>query len=159
VAQETCCQGQSRPERSQHRRHRPLYRSSLRRPYYERVPAAFLCHIADGKLPEEPEIYDIAICSFALHLLTESSQLWSLLNSLSTRARYLVVLAPHKKPAIKQEWGWERVDPWRLNVVGDSTPQQGQMGGKKGDGWEIYQERVRLRVWKSTALWIDANGS
>lgn len=111
--------------------------------------------ITNGSLPETPEIYDMVICSFALHLLTETSQLWSLLSTLSTRARYLVILAPHKKPAIKQEWGWERVDPWTLQVVGDATPQQGQMGGKKGDGWEIYQERVRLRVWKSTAVWDE----
>lgn len=111
--------------------------------------------IANGLLPDQPEIYDIVICSFALHLLTESSQLWALLNALATRAKYLVVLAPHKKPSIKPEWGWLRIDPWTLEDVDeDSTPTS--MGGKRGDGYEVYEERVRLRAWRSPHFDVES---
>jgi hypothetical protein len=113
------------------------------------LPLSF-ADIASGKLPETPSPYDLVVISFALHLLTETSQLWSLLSTLADRARYLVVLAPHKKPAIKPEWGWTRVDPWSLEEVDSEAPSdQKQVGGKRGDGYEIYDERVRLRVWKS----------
>lgn len=112
--------------------------------------------ITNGQLPDEPTaIYDLVICSFALHLLTDPSQLWALLYALSTRARHLVVLAPHKKPAIKAEWGWSRVDPWSMLEIDEETDKPKQIGGNRGDGFEIYEERVRLRVWKSTALYDD----
>lgn len=106
-------------------------------------------------LPDPPRIYDLVICSFALHLLTDISQLWSFLSALAQRARYLVVLAPHKKPSIKEEWGWKRVDPWHVlqDIEKDSPRSNGRdMGGKRGDGYEIYEERVRLRVWRSTMV-------
>jgi len=59
--------------------------------------------IAEGRYPWEdgselPEEMMI-ICSFALHL-AETSSLFSLLYSLSTRSRWLVILAPHKKPEV-----------------------------------------------------------
>lgn len=41
---------------------------------------------------------DIVICSFALHLIESPSELFSLLWELSTKVKWLVVLAPHKKP-------------------------------------------------------------
>jgi hypothetical protein len=122
----------------------PAYKDRIQK---ECLPLSF-SDIADGGLPDKPELYDLAICSFALHLLTETSQLWALLSHLATRAKYLVVLAPHKKPNIKAEWGWNRVDPWTMAEVDDSSVPQ-QMGGKRGDGYEIYEERVRLRVWRS----------
>lgn len=72
--------------------------------------------MADGKLPlasSEPADslsgpdrlpahgrYDIVIISFALHLVETSSELWALLTELSKRARWLVVIAPHKKPDV-----------------------------------------------------------
>lgn len=116
------------------------------------LPLSF-SEIAGGKLPETPLPYDFVIVSFALHLLTESSQLWALLTTLTDRARYLVVIAPHKKPAIKPEWGWNRLDPWSLEEVdSDAPPDQKQIGGKRGDGYEIYEERVRLRAWSSSRL-------
>ena len=119
------------------------------------LPLSF-ADIASGKLPETALLYDFVIISFALHLLTENSQLWALLSTLADRARYLLVLAPHKKPAIKPEWGWTRIDPWSLEEVDDDAPSdQKQMGGKRGDGYEIYEERVRLRVWRSTHLAED----
>lgn len=43
---------------------------------------------------------DIVICSFALHLIESPSELFSVLWELSTKSRWLVVLAPHKKPEV-----------------------------------------------------------
>ncbi|KAG6903289.1 hypothetical protein C0995_000184 [Termitomyces sp. Mi166 len=67
--------------------------------------------IAEGALPplstDEPKfeissesyaIIDMIICSFALHLVESPSELFSLLWELSSKARWLVILAPHKKP-------------------------------------------------------------
>jgi cell division inhibitor SulA len=45
-------------------------------------------------------IIEMVICSFALHLVENSSQLFSLLWELSLKSRWLVVLAPHKKPEV-----------------------------------------------------------
>jgi hypothetical protein len=45
-------------------------------------------------------IIEMVICSFALHLVESSSQLFSLLWELSLKSRWLVVLAPHKKPEV-----------------------------------------------------------
>ncbi|CAE6412112.1 unnamed protein product [Rhizoctonia solani] len=56
--------------------------------------------------PEDREVYDLVICSFALHLLTTPGSLYELLSTLSYGARWLVVLEPHKKPEIKDGWGW-----------------------------------------------------
>ncbi|CAE6542515.1 unnamed protein product [Rhizoctonia solani] len=56
--------------------------------------------------PEDREPYDLVICSFALHLLTTPGSLYELLSTLSYGARWLVVLEPHKKPEIKDGWGW-----------------------------------------------------
>ncbi|CAE6458185.1 unnamed protein product [Rhizoctonia solani] len=50
--------------------------------------------------PEDREPYDIVICSFALHLLTNPGPLYELLSALSYGARWLVVLEPHKKPEV-----------------------------------------------------------
>lgn len=49
----------------------------------------------------EEEEYDITIISFALHLLQTNSELWSLLSLLAKRSKYLVILAPHKKPTVR----------------------------------------------------------
>ena len=43
---------------------------------------------------------DVTVCSFALHLLDGSSQLWALLSELSWRTTWLIVLEPHKKPEV-----------------------------------------------------------
>ncbi|KAF8558371.1 hypothetical protein OG21DRAFT_1586242 [Imleria badia] len=53
---------------------------------------------------------DMVVCSFALHLVKSSSELFALLRELSTKAHWLVVLAPHKKPEIKDGWGWVKWD-------------------------------------------------
>lgn len=44
---------------------------------------------------------DMVVCSFALHLVESSSELFALLRELSTKALWLVVLAPHKKPEVR----------------------------------------------------------
>jgi SAM-dependent methyltransferase len=49
--------------------------------------------------------YDTIVCSFALHLV-ESSRLPALALQISLVADHLLILTPHKRPAIKPEWGW-----------------------------------------------------
>lgn len=76
-----------------------------------------VCHplsfadLAAGRLPPSrardamevddsgPE-WDMIVCSFALHLLTEASELAALLDELSRRATWLVVVAPHREPEV-----------------------------------------------------------
>lgn len=53
--------------------------------------------IATGKLKQE---YDVIFCSFALHL-AEESMLPQILYNLSLITRKLIIISPHKKPAIK----------------------------------------------------------
>jgi len=83
----------------------------------------------------------MVICSFALHLVESPSALFSLLWELSTKFRWLVVLAPHKKPEIRSGWGWVKwnVDTW----------QQYQVQESKG---EFLKDRVHCRIYRSTSL-------
>ncbi|KAG8742513.1 hypothetical protein FRC10_001347 [Ceratobasidium sp. 414] len=78
--------------------------------------------------PQSPtqELYDLVICSFALHLVTSPGALFALLSTLSYGARWLVVLEPHKKPEIKEGWGWVLWDVahWKEAEIGP---------GKEGD--------------------------
>lgn len=55
-----------------------------------------------GETSQEPTLpyYDMIICSFALHLLESSSEVWALLTALSPRAKWLIILEPHKKPEV-----------------------------------------------------------
>lgn len=48
------------------------------------------------------DLIEMVICSFALHLIESPSELFSLLWELSTKCRWLVVLAPHKKPEVRR---------------------------------------------------------
>ncbi|KAG6854678.1 hypothetical protein C0991_003327 [Blastosporella zonata] len=70
-------------------------------------------------------IVDLIICSFALHLVESPSELFSLLWELSSKARWLVILAPHKKPEIKDGWGWSKwnVDTWESTRMVDNVPE------------------------------------
>lgn len=81
---------------------------------------------------------EMVICSFALHLVENPSELFSLLWELSTYVRWLVVLAPHKKPEIKEGWGWSKwdVDTWQACQVLESAG-------------ELLRDRVRCRVYRS----------
>ncbi|KAG2423104.1 hypothetical protein HXX76_002328 [Chlamydomonas incerta] len=49
--------------------------------------------------------YDLVVCSFALHLC-EATRLYGTLTALARSARWLLVLAPHKLPHVRQEHGW-----------------------------------------------------
>jgi hypothetical protein len=85
-------------------------------------------------------IYDLIICSFALHLLTEPSELFALLYELSTKCRWLAVIAPHKKPEIKDGWGWERWDLKSWNRAGEAV----YAGGRSGED-EVESELEIVR--------------
>ncbi|KAG8803869.1 hypothetical protein FRC17_006090, partial [Serendipita sp. 399] len=53
----------------------------------------------DANLDEEEHpFFEMTVCSFALHLVETPSQLYSLLTELSRKSRWLIVIAPHKKP-------------------------------------------------------------
>jgi SAM-dependent methyltransferase len=81
--------------------------------------------IADGAL--EGRRYSLIVCSFALHLLAES-RLPVLAYQLSRLAPALIILTPHKRPRLREAWGWRLVD-------------------------EIIQERVRARLYlRATVL-------
>lgn len=60
--------------------------------------------IINGALDDKK--YDIIICSFALHLL-EQSKLPIFLYKLTQISKQLLILSPHKRPEIKEEWGWK----------------------------------------------------
>lgn len=102
---------------------------------------------------QQIEPYDLVIISFALHLVESSSELWALLRELSRRAKWLCVTAPHKKPDVKDSWGWRRWDP---SVAWRPAEGRGNVGGAEGDGFEIVLDRVRLRLWRSETLWDAA---
>lgn len=53
--------------------------------------------------------YSLVACSFALHLVTES-RLPSVCGALREVSEALLVIAPHKKPVVRREWGWELVE-------------------------------------------------
>jgi 2-polyprenyl-3-methyl-5-hydroxy-6-metoxy-1,4-benzoquinol methylase len=59
--------------------------------------------IINGSLDNEK--YDTIICSFALHLL-EDSKMAIFLYKLTQISKQLLILSPHKRPIIKDEWGW-----------------------------------------------------
>ncbi|KAG9102881.1 hypothetical protein FRC07_010133 [Ceratobasidium sp. 392] len=110
-------------------------------------PSASASVSASTPEPSEPqthgrELYDLVICSFALHLVTSPGALFALLSTLSYSAKWLVVLEPHKKPEIKDGWGWALWDvaSWKETELGP---------GKEGD---FVKERVHTRVYKSTNL-------
>ena len=51
---------------------------------------------------QEPILIDMVICSFALHLVESPSELFALLWELSTKANWLVIISPHKKPEVSR---------------------------------------------------------
>ncbi|KAF8798843.1 hypothetical protein BYT27DRAFT_7202557 [Phlegmacium glaucopus] len=95
----------------------------------------------DNEQTERHHIIEMVVCSFALHLLEDASSLFSLLWELSSKARWLVVLAPHKKPEIKSGWGWMKwnIDSWRECPMTDSAG-------------ELLHERVHCRIYRSLNL-------
>ncbi|KNX50060.2 hypothetical protein CNBG_9283 [Cryptococcus deuterogattii R265] len=101
-------------------------------------------------------VWDIIICSFALHLVTNPSELFALLFELSGKARWLIVVAPHKKPEIKETWGWARWDIASWTAAGEARLYGG--GKPKGDAddeeteLEIVRDKVKLRLYKSNVF-------
>ncbi|KAG8965791.1 hypothetical protein FRC03_000162 [Tulasnella sp. 419] len=102
---------------------------------------------SDLDKPKEPEsnihssdIVDIAICSFAMHLIESPSELFALLWELSTKVRWLVIISPHKKPEIKENWGW---------VLWDPKLWQSAQGHSQH---EIVKNRVRCRIFCSANI-------
>ena len=64
--------------------------------------------------------YDLIVCSFALHLV-ERSWLPRLLHRLAgltagSEGR-LLVITPHKRPEIRQEWGWRMLEELLIERV------------------------------------------
>ncbi|MEO6724657.1 MAG: methyltransferase domain-containing protein [Blastocatellia bacterium] len=53
--------------------------------------------------------YSLIVCSFAMHLIDES-WLPALLAQLGLISGSLLILTPHKRPAIKAAWGWKLED-------------------------------------------------
>ena len=69
--------------------------------------------------------YSLIVCSYALHLLS-ASRLPLLAYQLSRIAPVLIVLTPHKRPNLRDSWGWHLED-------------------------EIVVARVRIRLYKTAA--------
>lgn len=70
--------------------------------------------IAAGKLCGRH--YSLIICSFAMHLVAES-RLPILLYQLSLIADSMAIFTPHKRPQLKEEWGWTCLDEIIYNRV------------------------------------------
>jgi SAM-dependent methyltransferase len=70
--------------------------------------------------------YSLIVCSFALHL-AEASRLPALAFRLAEIAPQLLILTPHKRPALKAEWGWQLAQ-------------------------ETVNERVRARLYERASL-------
>ena len=68
--------------------------------------------------------YSLIACSFALHLC-EPSRLPAVCQQLALAGDALLILTPHKRPAIRPEWGWD-------------------LAG------EVVVERVRARIYHTT---------
>ncbi|KAH8090762.1 hypothetical protein HD553DRAFT_303299 [Filobasidium floriforme] len=126
--------------------------------------------IAQGKLAAATPTYsskpfDLVICSFALHLVGDASEMFSLLYELSQRAKWLAVVAPHKKPEIKDGWGYARwnLGSWKSTLDSgismedvdehddQATPSQSR-DGIVNQGQELVLDRVRCRLYKSVEL-------
>ncbi|KIO29370.1 hypothetical protein M407DRAFT_242612, partial [Tulasnella calospora MUT 4182] len=95
----------------------------------------------DGERQEEQDTGDtilhMVICSFALHLVESPSQLFALLWELTTKAKWLIIISPHKKPEIKDTWGW---DHWDVETWARATPTS---------PFGILKDRVHCRVFRS----------
>lgn len=71
--------------------------------------------------------YSLVVCSYALHLL-EPSRLPRLAFQLSQIAPSLLVLTPHKRPAIRPEWGWQPAGEMVVERVRARLYQSGASG-------------------------------
>ncbi|WWC91759.1 uncharacterized protein L201_006706 [Kwoniella dendrophila CBS 6074] len=140
----------------------PAYTDRTSRPCH---PLSFT-DLANGLTPSDIQsisssepIWDMIICSFALHLVTSPSELFALLYELSGKAKWLIIIAPHKKPEIKETWGWSRYDIASWTAAGESKLYGG--GGKgisqneedeEETELEIVRDKVKLRLYRSNAF-------
>ncbi|GFZ48803.1 hypothetical protein JCM24511_06552 [Saitozyma sp. JCM 24511] len=90
----------------------------------------------------EGVVWDMIFCSFALHLVPPQ-ELFPLCYELATKARWLVVIAPHKKPELKETWGWTRWDMASWKPAGDKLYRRGGRGDQEDDDEETELEIVR----------------
>lgn len=85
--------------------------------YAARVGAApeawSFADVANGCLGDAA--YDMCVCCYALHL-ADASWMPSLLWELSRTCKVLLIISPHKRPAIPPNNGWEPADPPELRV-------------------------------------------
>lgn len=70
--------------------------------------------IAAGAIADRS--YSLIVCSFALHLV-EISRLPMLAYQLNLIAPSLIVITPHKRPQLKQSWGWLQQDEFVIARV------------------------------------------
>ena len=89
------------------------------------------------------------VCSFAMHLCARDF-LPTLCVMLACSAEFLVILTPHKRPAIEAAWGWhligeERDAEWRVRtrvyatdaeraLEAEAEEEGGSSGGEEGAG-------------------------
>jgi ubiquinone/menaquinone biosynthesis C-methylase UbiE len=77
------------------------------------VPYTFE-QIAAGAIADQS--YSLIVCSFALHL-AEISRLPMLAYQLSIVASSMMIITPHKRPQLKQTWGWSQQDEFVIARV------------------------------------------
>lgn len=95
---------------------------------------------------------DMVVCSFALHLVESSSELFSLLRELSTKALWLVVLAPHKKPEVRTFRSWPALG-FSLFIVDQRRVGLGEMGQRKLERvWHARSQRIYTRKASSESI-------
>ena len=71
-------------------------------------------NIAAGAISDRS--YSLIVCSFALHLV-EESRLPTLAYQLSLIAPALVIITPHKRPHLRNSWGWSLQDEFVVERV------------------------------------------
>jgi hypothetical protein len=103
-----------------------------------------------GSEPSRPApIFDVAIISFALHLIPQE-ELYQTLHMLSQSSRYMIILAPNRGhlERVEERTGWSVVPAYEMKV---------DNGNKAFDGTWFWSrdsrgERVGGGLWKSWNL-------
>lgn len=94
-------------------------------------------------------IFDIAVISFALHLLPQE-ELYQTMIMLSQSARYLIILAPNRGhlERIETRTGWDLVAPHEMNI----NTKDKSFDGKWFWSRDYRGERVGGGIWRSWNL-------
>jgi SAM-dependent methyltransferase len=87
--------------------------------------------IAAGALGDRG--YSLTVCSFALHL-ADVSRLPLLAWRLAQISEALLVVTPHKRPALRRDWGWELADEVLIDRVRGRCYRRDQ--SQQADGQE-----------------------